>query len=79
MRRWKEREGGVGGKVLVGGRAEVPQKENKCGEERKKGGTALSISLLGACRRSWGAFLHHLNFGAGAAPFRSSSSCRQAD
>lgn len=67
------------GRFLVGGRAAVPEKENKCGEGRKKGGAALSISMLGACRRSWGAFQHHLNFGAGAAPFRSSSICRQAD
>lgn len=37
--------GGVGGKVLAGGRPEVPEKENKCGEERKTGGAALSISL----------------------------------
>lgn len=48
--------------------AEVPQKENKCVGERKKGATALSISLSLAYRRSQGTLLRHLNFGEDTPP-----------
>ena len=60
----RKKEGDYRGEGLRGRRESgVPEKENKCVEERKRGGRALSISLLLGYGRSRGTFQAHLNFG----------------
>lgn len=59
----KERGGLQRGRLRGRRESGVPEKENKCVEERKRGGRALSISLLLGYGRSRGTFQAHLNFG----------------
>ncbi len=73
----RNREGVKEGKDEGEERAGVPEKENKCIEERKRGGRALSISLLLGYRRSQETFGAHLNFREDGPPFQAPSAYSQ--